>query len=169
MPALWPICVEICETENTLFLPQDVSNIVIKLLEIRRSTFANAPMLEDYMIMIIVKYFIEKKIFFYFSDLHHFGGNEYFKDSYFLEDHDHLQLCHCKLFIFVFSILKYLIFFKTSQFWKIQSWSSSIISLKTFYFLFFSFQNLPILKNSIMIIFNNVIANFLFLAFFVFV
>ena len=79
LPALWPICVEICETENTLFLPQDVSNIVIKLLEIRRSTFANAPMLEDYMIMIIIKYFIEKKIFFYFSDLHHFGGNEYFK------------------------------------------------------------------------------------------
>ena len=61
---------------------EQIHNCVNPLRDLRK-----APKHErNYFYMIIVKYFIEKILFFYFSDFHHFGGNEYFKDSQFLED-----------------------------------------------------------------------------------
>ena len=42
LPALWPILDNICDQERTCFLPRVVSEIVLKLLEIRQKTFENA-------------------------------------------------------------------------------------------------------------------------------
>jgi hypothetical protein len=42
MPALWPNLLEILNLENSMFLPDDVFSIIIKLIEIRRNTFLNA-------------------------------------------------------------------------------------------------------------------------------
>ena len=42
MPALWPNLVAILNLENVNFLPDDVANIVLKLISIRRDTFDNA-------------------------------------------------------------------------------------------------------------------------------
>lgn len=42
LPALWPNLMDILEIEKTQFLPIDVSNILIKMIDIRRNTFRNA-------------------------------------------------------------------------------------------------------------------------------
>ena len=42
LPALWPNLMDILEIEKTQFLPIDVSNILIKMNDIRRNTFRNA-------------------------------------------------------------------------------------------------------------------------------
>ena len=50
MPALWPNLVDILNLEHTVYLPEDVSRIILKLIEIRKSTFINAATrsTEDY-------------------------------------------------------------------------------------------------------------------------
>ena len=50
MPALWPNLVDILNLEHTVYLPEDVSRIILKLIEIRKSTFRNAATrsTEDY-------------------------------------------------------------------------------------------------------------------------
>ena len=50
MPALWPNLVDIFNMEHTVYLPEDVSRIILKLIEIRKSTFRNAATrsTEDY-------------------------------------------------------------------------------------------------------------------------
>jgi hypothetical protein len=52
MPALWPNLLEILNLENSKYLPLDVSSIIVKLVEIRRSTFLNAAVRteEDYIV-----------------------------------------------------------------------------------------------------------------------
>ena len=47
LPALWPNLMDIMELEATEYLPIEVSNILIRLIEIRRSTFQNASERED--------------------------------------------------------------------------------------------------------------------------
>ena len=36
MPALWPNLVDILNLEHTVYLPEDVSRIILKLIEIRK-------------------------------------------------------------------------------------------------------------------------------------
>ena len=50
MPALWPNLVDILNLEYTVYLPEDVSRIILKLIEIRKSTFRNEATMstEDY-------------------------------------------------------------------------------------------------------------------------
>lgn len=47
LPAFWPNLMEIMELENSQYLPQEVSQIVLKLLEIRRNTFQNSAQRND--------------------------------------------------------------------------------------------------------------------------
>ena len=77
-------------------------------------------------------------------------------------NYDNLQLCHWKLFIFQFSVLKSLNILKLPNFGRFNHDHLQLCHGKHFIFCFFSFQKLPILKDSIMIIFKYVIANFLF-------
>ena len=42
LPAFWPMMTNILDIEGSKYLPVDVKNIVIKLIEIRRNTFINA-------------------------------------------------------------------------------------------------------------------------------
>ena len=42
MPVLWPMLDDICTLEGSSFLPREVAEIVIKLLDIRKDTFINA-------------------------------------------------------------------------------------------------------------------------------
>ena len=82
------------------------------------------------LIMIIFNYVINKKIlfcfFFSFQNLPILKNSIMIIFNYVIAN-----------FLFVFFCFKISQYFKTSQFWKIQSWSSSIMSLKTFYFLWF--------------------------------
>ena len=50
LPALWPQLVDICNLENSNFLPRDIAKIVLILLAIRNNTFKNSPQrfAEDY-------------------------------------------------------------------------------------------------------------------------
>ena len=50
LPAFCPILVSICDLEKSSYLPQCVSEIVLKLIKIRRDTFKKAPQRysEDY-------------------------------------------------------------------------------------------------------------------------
>ena len=50
LPALWPQILNICIFEKNNFLPVDVANIVLTLIQIRRNTFRNGPQRyqEDY-------------------------------------------------------------------------------------------------------------------------
>ena len=50
LPSLWPQLINICEHEESNFLPHDVSKIVLGLLTVRKNTFRNAPQRfsEDY-------------------------------------------------------------------------------------------------------------------------
>ena len=50
MPALWPNLVDILNLEGTNYLPEAVSDIILKLVEIRKKTFQNAAVrnTEDY-------------------------------------------------------------------------------------------------------------------------
>ena len=50
LPVMWAYLVKICEHEKSRFLPEDISQIVLKLIEIRKSTYDNAPQRyqEDY-------------------------------------------------------------------------------------------------------------------------
>ena len=43
LPAFWPNLLHIMDLEGTKFLPEDISTIVLKLIEIRRDIFLNAP------------------------------------------------------------------------------------------------------------------------------
>ena len=42
LPALWPIIDSICELEETKFPPRDVSKVILSMLKIRSTMFANA-------------------------------------------------------------------------------------------------------------------------------
>ena len=78
----------------------------------------------------------------------HFGGKGYFKIFYFLED-SIMIIFKCVIENILFSAflfqwfwsLKKNLYLKIFQFCKIQSWSSSSMSLKTFYFPFFYFSD----------------------------
>ena len=50
LPVMWQILVKICELEKSRFLPDDISQIVIQLINIRKSTYDNSPQRyeEDY-------------------------------------------------------------------------------------------------------------------------
>ena len=50
LPVLWPQLVQICEFENSNFLPHDVATTILALLEVRNQTFRKAPQRyqEDY-------------------------------------------------------------------------------------------------------------------------
>ena len=41
LPVVWSILNDICNLQNTAYLPQPVSRIVIKIVEIRKNTFVN--------------------------------------------------------------------------------------------------------------------------------
>ena len=47
IPVLWPMLNDICNVVNTAFLPQSVSRVVMKLVEIRNNTFINCESRED--------------------------------------------------------------------------------------------------------------------------
>ena len=42
LPAIWPDLDEMCTLENSVFLPREVSTIILRLLKIRRDTFLKA-------------------------------------------------------------------------------------------------------------------------------
>ena len=42
MPALWPNLEDILNLESSVYLPQDVSNIILKLIFIRKNTLSNS-------------------------------------------------------------------------------------------------------------------------------
>ena len=42
LPAIWPDLDEMCILENSVFLPREVSRIVLRLLKIRKDTFLKA-------------------------------------------------------------------------------------------------------------------------------
>lgn len=42
LPALWPNLIDILNLEKTSYLPEDVSNIILKLIDIRKNTFLTA-------------------------------------------------------------------------------------------------------------------------------
>ena len=50
LPALWPNIINILDLEKSKFLPEDVSVIILKLIQIRANTFETAPLrsAEDY-------------------------------------------------------------------------------------------------------------------------
>ena len=43
LPALWPDLLEILNREGTLYLPLEVSEIIIRVIEIRRNIFLKSP------------------------------------------------------------------------------------------------------------------------------
>ena len=47
LPALWPNLLEILNLQKSNFLPNDVAQVVLKLIEIRRATFVNAAERQD--------------------------------------------------------------------------------------------------------------------------
>ena len=50
LPALWPNILEIVNLEKSEYLPQDMSRIILKMIQIRRNTFRNSAerLDEDY-------------------------------------------------------------------------------------------------------------------------
>ena len=42
MPALWPNLIDILNLENANYLPGDVSSIILKMIQIRRTTFLHS-------------------------------------------------------------------------------------------------------------------------------
>ena len=47
LPALWPNLLEILNLQKSNFLPNDVAQVVLKLIDIRRATFVNAAERQD--------------------------------------------------------------------------------------------------------------------------
>ena len=67
VPFIWKLLNDICLYENTDFLPLDISRIMLKMLEIRKSTFSNSPQRynEDYIDWDKTGVFIEHPLAFY--------------------------------------------------------------------------------------------------------